>query len=347
MPSPRMLASCKRAICSQSAGIARRSVITSLLLQFSENELRHGLQRIEYPSAAHGNSLERRLALEVELPVHFVHGHRGGQIAFVELQNVRDQLQLIALLFEVPIEVLQRLDVCLHARFLRVGHEDDSVDTLQNELPRGIVEHLPRHGVKVEAGLEAADRAEIEGKKVEEQRTVGFRGQGDQLPLRLRVGLVVDPLQVGRLTAKAGAVVDDFAVDLASGVVDERHAGYSLNRLSISSSVISAKGESKRFARLPRSASDFFMSCSKVRSSSVEAFFTRSRTSPRDERSSKMTTRITRCATREIWMLSRSPSWKRIENSFSPMSLANPSVAATFPAVSEASEVASTPAMSP
>src|SRR5882757_2215043 len=46
-------------------------------------------------------------------------------------------------------------------------------------------------------------------------------------------------------------------------------------------------------------------------------------------------------------MLSRSPSWKRIENSFSPISLASPSVAATLPAVSEASEVASTPRMSP
>src|SRR5260221_7392755 len=235
MPSPRMLASCRRAICSQSAGIARRSVITSLLLQFGENELRHGLQRIEYARAAHGDSLERRLALEVELPVHFVHGHRGGQIAFVELQNIRDQLQLVALLFEVPIEVLQRLGIRLHARFLRVGHEDDTVDSLENQFARGVVEHLPRHGVKVEAGLETADRAEIEGKEVEEERTVGCRGQGDKLPLRLRVGLVVDPLQAGRLTAKAGAVVDDFAVDLASGVVDERHAGYSLNKLSISS----------------------------------------------------------------------------------------------------------------
>src|SRR5712691_6366234 len=48
-----------------------------------------------------------------------------------------------------------------------------------------------------------------------------------------------------------------------------------------------------------------------------------------------------------MWMLSRSPSWKRIENSFSPMSFANPSVAATLPAVSDASDVASTPRMSP
>jgi hypothetical protein len=51
----------------------------------------------------------------------------------------------------------------------------------------------------------------------------------------------------------------------------------------------------------------------------VEAFLTRSRTRPSEELSSKITTRITRWATIEMWMLSFSPSWKRIENSFSPM----------------------------
>ena len=46
-------------------------------------------------------------------------------------------------------------------------------------------------------------------------------------------------------------------------------------------------------------------------------------------------------------MLSRSPSWNRIENSFSPISFARPSVAATLPAVRDASEVASTLSRSP
>ena len=71
------------------------------------------------------------------------------------------------------------------------------------------------------------------------------------------------------------------------------------------------------------------------------ALLTRRRTRPSDDRSSKITTRITRWATIEMWMLSFSPSWKRIENSFSPMRRARPSVAATLPAVSEASDVVS------
>ena len=64
-------------------------------------------------------------------------------------------------------------------------------------------------------------------------------------------------------------------------------------------------------------------------------------------RSSKITTRMTRWATIEMWMLSFSPSWNRIANSFSPMSLAMPPVAATLPAVSDASEVVSRFSISP
>src|SRR5439155_18071466 len=71
--------------------------------------------------------------------------------------------------------------------------------------------------------LEAAYRSEVEREKVEEEGAIGLGSQRDQLPLGLRVGLVVDPLQVRRLPAEAGAVVDDLAVDLTRRVVDERH----------------------------------------------------------------------------------------------------------------------------
>src|SRR5450830_1584142 len=121
---------------------------------------------------------------------------------------------------------------------------------------------------------------------------------------------------------------------------------YSEKRLSMSSSVISAKGESKP-DRLFFSISTFFRTSWKTFSSSPEAFRTRRRTSPSEDRSSKITTRMTRWPTIEMWILSFSPSWKRMENSFSPISRARPSVAATFPAVREASEVVSTLSRSP
>jgi hypothetical protein len=101
--------------------------------------------------------------------------------------------------------------------------EHHAVDALQDQLAAGVVEDLARHRVQVEAGLEAADLAERQRQEVEEQRALGLRGEGDHLPFRLGVGLVVDVLQVGRLPAQTRPVVDDLAVDLARRVVDEAH----------------------------------------------------------------------------------------------------------------------------
>ena len=75
------------------------------LLQLREHQLGDGLQGIEHAGAVHRHGLERRLALEVELAVHLVGGQRGGQVALVELQDVRDRLQVVALLLEVLVEV--------------------------------------------------------------------------------------------------------------------------------------------------------------------------------------------------------------------------------------------------
>jgi hypothetical protein len=73
----------------------------------------------------------------------------------------------------------------------------------------------------VESGFEAPNRTEIQREEVEKERTVGFRRQGDHLPLLFFRGFVVNALQVRRFTAQSGAVIDDFAVDLAGGEIDE------------------------------------------------------------------------------------------------------------------------------
>src|SRR5262249_4337767 len=112
-------------------------------------------------------------------------------------------------------EILPALEVRLHPLHLAVGDEHHSVHALEDELAAGVVEDLSGHGVEVEAGLEAPDLSQREGEEVEEERPVGLGAQADQLALRLRIGLVVDVLEVGRLPAQTWAVIDDLAVDLA------------------------------------------------------------------------------------------------------------------------------------
>src|SRR4051812_40508004 len=82
----------------------------------------------------------------------------------------------------------------------------------------------------MEAGFEAANGPEIEWKEIEEEGTVSFGGKRDHLALLLLVGLIEDILQIGRLAAETGAIVDDLAIDLASREVDETQTFASLGR---------------------------------------------------------------------------------------------------------------------
>src|SRR5262249_35884086 len=321
------------------------------------------LQGVEHSPAGRRDGLEGRLPLDVQLAVHLVHRKGGRQVALVELKDVGDLRDVVAVLSQVLVEVPDRFGVRLHPRFLRVGDEDAPVHPAEDELARRVVENLARHGVEVEPDLEAADVAEVEGQEVEEKGPIGVGRERDEPPLGRGVGPVINVLEVRRFSAQSRPVVDDLAIDLADGVVDEGHeeqstvdsrqstgeslTAYSEKSRSMSSSVISEKGAESSDSREVFRASTFRAISLNTASSSAVARRTRRRTRPREARSSKMTTRITRRATMEMWMLSFSPSWKRIENSFSPISLARPSVAATLPAVSEASEVVSRGLMSP
>ena len=67
------------------------------------------------------------------------------------------------------------------------------------------------------------DRAQVDGQEVEEERALRLRGQRDHLAAVVLRDLAEDPLQVRRLPAQTGTVVDDLAVDLLGHVVDVGH----------------------------------------------------------------------------------------------------------------------------
>ena len=157
------------------------------------------------------------------------------------------------MLGHVLVQVLHRLDVRVHPLDLAVGHEHHAVHALEDQLARGVVVDLARHGVEVELDLEAADGAEIDGQEVEEERALGLGGQGDHLPPRAGRHLVVDELEIGGLAAEPGPVVHQLAVDLARGVVDHRHAcGLPQAPKSLSISSSASPRNSDRDARRAR-----------------------------------------------------------------------------------------------
>ncbi len=92
---------------------------------------------------------------------------------------------------------------------------------LQDEFAAGVVEDLSGDGVEVNARLESANRAQVEGQEVEEQGSFRLCCQRDHLAFLLFGGFLVDELQIRRFTAQPGAVVNDLAVDLPGCKVDE------------------------------------------------------------------------------------------------------------------------------
>jgi len=192
-------------------------------LEFHEDLAGGGFERLDHAGALVGHGLDNGLVPESEESLHFRHGGGRGCVALVQLEDIGDGPDVEAVFLEVRGQVRDGFDVGLHAGLLAVGHEYDPVTAAQDELPAGIVEDLARHGVEVEADLEALDGAHIEGEEVEEQCAVGLRGEADQLAPLVGVGLLEDPLDVRGLAAKAGTVVHDLAVDLAGRVIDEGH----------------------------------------------------------------------------------------------------------------------------
>src|ERR1044071_1211741 len=96
---------------------------------------------------------------------------------------------------EVFFEVVERLDVRVHAFFLRIRDEYDAVDALQDQLARCFIKNLPGNCVEVKACFKAAHRSQLERHKVEEERAIRLSRETDELAFRLRRGRVVDMLK--------------------------------------------------------------------------------------------------------------------------------------------------------
>src|SRR5665647_238656 len=178
-----------------------------------EYELAHCLERVEYAISrdrdrfeiwcplhplSSGNLLDEILArvigighdalllrfedLEprVQRCLQFRERRRVREIALVVLNHERNRGEIVPVLEHVLVQVLHRFLVRFHSLDLRIGDEHDSVHALQNQLPARVVVYLAGDRVEMEARLESANRAEIHGEEIEEERALRLRGEGDQ-----------------------------------------------------------------------------------------------------------------------------------------------------------------------
>src|SRR5216683_2625018 len=194
---------------------------SSAFFQFDQNLSCDFAQSFEYAFALESHRFEGGLAFSDQIALEGLDRQNVGQVALVELQHVGNFCEVVAVLFEVVVQVLQGLDVRVHALFLGIGHEDHAIDAAQDQLAAGVIEDLSGDCIKVEPRLETSDGAQIERKKIEEKSSIGLGGQRDHLAFLLIGRFIENELQVRRLTAQTGAVIDDFAIDLAGRKIDK------------------------------------------------------------------------------------------------------------------------------
>src|SRR5262249_33676971 len=123
----------------------------------------------------------------------------------------------------VGLQLDQALEVLLQLLCAGVRDKNNAIGTVEHGDARSLIEHLARHGVEVKADMEALHRAQVEGEEVEKEGALALSGDRKQVPMCLLRRVVMDILQIGGLATEASAVIDDLAVNLAAGDVDESH----------------------------------------------------------------------------------------------------------------------------
>ena len=82
---------------------------------------------------------------------------------------------VLAVFVQIDGQVLVALEILLHLFGIRVRHKDDTVGTLQHELPGRVVVNLTWHRVELKLGPHARNIAKVERHEVEKQSPVSIR----------------------------------------------------------------------------------------------------------------------------------------------------------------------------
>jgi hypothetical protein len=102
----------------------------------------------------------------------------------------------------------------LHFSRPGIGHERNAICALHHEAPRGCVDHLPRDREHLEPDRQPTLTSKIERQEIEEQRAIVARFERHQAAARLRIGGLMQRLEVRRLSTQRRAVVDEFYREL-------------------------------------------------------------------------------------------------------------------------------------
>src|SRR5262249_18752527 len=141
------------------------------------------LEGLENTLPLEGNCLDHRFALALKFAGEGFDWKNVWKVTLVQLQHIGNFVEVIAVLFQVGHQVVESFSIGVHALFLGISDEHNAVYAAQNQLAAGVIKNLAGHGVEMNAGLETTHRAQVQRKKVEEQRSLRLRGERDHFAL--------------------------------------------------------------------------------------------------------------------------------------------------------------------
>src|SRR5262249_39060144 len=135
----------------------------------------------------------------------------------------RHSRRIITLLHQVDLEVANALDVRVERSVLAVYDEHDAIGVAKDEPTRLVVTNLAGDGAEVEADRVIPVSTEINGQKIEEERSLRLRRQRQELAPVLGSAVLMDPLEIRRLSPEPRPVIHELEVELPESVLDDGH----------------------------------------------------------------------------------------------------------------------------
>src|SRR6267142_2718864 len=154
--------------------ISSSNLRSVLVNEFGKQRARNGVQGFEDTTAIvccrrEGGNLH---LATVEQELQIFNRSRTLQVTLVVLQNVWDVSQVQFHRAQVFFKILKAFDILRHFGVLRICHKHNPIHAAQDQLARGVVNHLPRHCIKLKLCFETLDGLGLNRQEVKKQCSI-------------------------------------------------------------------------------------------------------------------------------------------------------------------------------
>jgi hypothetical protein len=83
---------------------------------------------------------------------------------------------------------------------------------------------LPRDGIELNTNIKSPDLSQVQRKEIEKECSIPLRINGNHLPANIVHRRAKNVLEVRRLSAKTGPIINDLALNFVFAEINKRHS---------------------------------------------------------------------------------------------------------------------------